>query len=327
MIAGCQVFPADNIWNTPVDNLGVSQNSASVIATIGANTHVHPDFGSGIWPPVTGGPIGIPFIDVPGTQPGRAVSFTYAGESDPGPYPIPDDPPIEGGADAAGDRHVLVLERDSCTLYELFDAHEQMDGSWQAGSGAIFDLASHDLRPDGWTSADAAGLPILPGLVRYDEVASGVITHALRFTAPQTRRAYVWPARHHASSLTGSQYPLMGARFRLRADYDISGYHTHVQTIMQALKTYGMILADNGSAWFISGAPDERWDNDVLTQLKDLAGGDFEMVNAIPLMVNPDSGQAAIPDPTPADNAWDCLPVRTGAKTRMICPPDPWGTD
>jgi hypothetical protein len=189
------------------------------------------------------------------------------------------------------DRHVLVLDRDTCILYELFYAFPQPGGSWEAGSGAIFDLSSHALRPAGWTSADAAGLPILPGLVGYEKVAAGEIRHALRFTAPQTRRAYVWPARHYASNLTGEQYPPMGQRFRLRAGFDVSGFSAEVQVILRALKTYGMILADNGSSWFISGVPDERWDNDALHELHDVKGSDFEAVDTSSLMVDPDSGQ------------------------------------
>ncbi|MCD6291496.1 MAG: cellulase family glycosylhydrolase, partial [Anaerolineae bacterium] len=212
--------------------------------------------------------------------------------SDPGPYPIPPDAPIEGGRGSDGDRHVLIVDRDHCMLYELYDAWPQPDGSWHAGSGAIFDLNSNALRPAGWTSADAAGLPILPGLVRYDEVAAGEIRHAIRFTAPRTRKAYVWPARHYASDLTAGRYPPMGQRFRLRADFDISGFSPQAQVILQALKRYGMILADNGRAWFISGAPDDRWDNDVLHELHQVHGTDFEAVDASSLIVHPDSAQA-----------------------------------
>ena len=289
-VAGCSVFPADNVWNTPVDTLPLDANSAAYVNTIGAAAHVHADFGSGTW---EGGPIGIPYVDVPSTQAKVPVTFTYADESDPGPYPIPPDAPIEGGSGSSGDRHVLVLERDNCILYELYDAWPQDGGSsWTAGSGAIFDLNSHALRPDTWTSADAAGLPILPGLIRYDEVAAGEIRHAIRFTAPQTRDAHIWPARHDASSHSGTQYPPMGQRFRLKASFDISGFSTETQVILQALKTYGMILADNGSSWFISGAPDERWNNTVLHELHDVYGSDFEAVDESSLMVNADSGQA-----------------------------------
>jgi len=292
-IAGCSVFPADNVWNTPVDTLPLDANSAAYVNTIGAGEHAHADFGSSTW---EGGPIGIPFVDVGSSQAKMPVTFDYADESDSGPYPIPPDAPIEGGSDSSGDRHVLVLERDNCILYELYDAWSQGgESSWIAGSGAIFDLNSHDLRPDTWTSADAAGLPILPGLVRYDEVAAGEIRHAIRFTAPQTRDAHIWPARHDASSLTGNQYPPMGQRFRLKADFDISDFSTETQVILRALQRYGMILADNGSSWFISGAPDERWDNDALHELHNVYGSDFEAVDESSLMVNPDSGQAQSP--------------------------------
>lgn len=288
-VSGCGMLPSNNIWNTPVDTLPVHANSAVYINTIGANDYVHADFGSGLW---NGGPIGIPFVTVSGSQPKVNVTFDYAGESDAGPYPIPPDAPIEGGAASDGDRHVLVLDKDNCILYELYYAYPQGDGSWTAGSGAIYDLKSNALRPAGWTSADAAGLPILPGLVRYDEVASGSIDHAIRFTVPQTRKAYVWPARHYASSLTGTQYPPMGQRFRLKASFDISGFSPKVQVILKALKKYGMILADNGSEWFISGVPDERWNNSQLHELHNVKGSDFEAVDVSSLMVSPNSGEA-----------------------------------
>jgi hypothetical protein len=291
-VAGCAVFPADNIWNVPVDQLPTDPNSDAFVNTIGADAYVHADFGSGDWPPGSGSPIGIPYTDVPGSQPKVNVTFGYDDESDRGPYPIPTDAPIEGGPGSDGDRHVLVVDRDNCALYELFDSVPQSDGSWDAGSGAIFELGSHALRPDSWTSADAAGLPILPGLVRYDEVTAGEIRHALRFTAPQTRKAHVWPARHDASSLTGTSYPPMGQRFRLKADFDVSGFSPEVQVILKALKKYGMILADNGSAWFISGVPDERWDNDALHELHQVKGADFQAVDVSSLIIRPDSGQA-----------------------------------
>jgi hypothetical protein len=287
-IAGCPLLPADNIWNTPADNLPLDPNSNVYINTIGAGRHVHADFGTGTW---EGFPIGIPFNIVNGNQPKSTVIFYYTSESDPGPYPIPDQPLIEGDPNGNGDRHILIVDRDDCILYELYAAYQQ-GSQWYAGSGAIFPLNSHILRPAGWTSADAAGLPMLPGLVRYEEVASGEIRHALRFTVPQTRRAYIWPARHYASSLTGSQYPPMGQRFRLKADYDISLFSLQARVIAQALKKYGLILADNGSAWFISGAPDERWDNDVLHELDVIVGSDFEAVDESSLMVDPDSGRS-----------------------------------
>jgi hypothetical protein len=288
-ISGCPLLPANNIWNTPIDTLPLATNSAQYINTIGAGTGLHADFGSGLW---NGGPIGIPYTTVPGTQEKVAITFDYDDESDPGPYPIPPDAPIEGGSLSDGDRHVLVLDKDNCILYEIYDAHPQGDGTWHAGSGAVYNLKSNALRPAGWTSADAAGLPILPGLVRYDEVASGEIDHALRFTVPQTQRKYVWPARHFASSLTGTQYPPMGQRFRLKATVDISGYSPQVRVILTALKKYGMILADNGSSWYISGVPDERWNNDVLHQLGNIKGSDLEAVDVSSLMINSNSGEA-----------------------------------
>ncbi len=287
-LAGCPLLPADNIWNTPVDNLPLDPNSNVYIATIGPGRHVHADFGAGTW---EGFPIGIPFNIVSGNQPKSSVIFYYPSESDPGPYPIPDRPLIEGDPNGNGDRHILIVDRDNCILYELYAAYQQ-NGQWSAGSGAIFPLNSHTLRPAGWTSADAAGLPMLPGLVRYEEVASGEIKHALRFTVPQTRKAFIWPARHYASSLTGSQYPPMGQRFRLKAGYDLSRFSPQARVIAQALKKYGLILADNGSAWYISGAPDERWDNDVLHELDVILGSDFEAVDESSLMMDSNSGQA-----------------------------------
>jgi hypothetical protein len=298
-LAGCPVFPMDNVWNTPIDNLPIDPRSSAYISAIGADKGVHPDFGSGLW---EGAPIGIPYNIVTGTQPKVNITFDYADESDPGPYPIPPNPDIEGGDSSSGDRHVLILDNDHCILYETWSTYPEQDGNWVAGSGAVFDLRSNALRPDSWTSADAAGLPILPGLVRYDEVADGEILHAIRFTAPNTRKAYVWPARHFASSLTGLNYPPMGQRFRLKADFDISGFSPEVQVILRALKKYGMILADNGSAWYISGAPDPRWDNDyVVSELREVKGSDFEAIDESYLMVNPDSGQAkqTLPDTQP----------------------------
>ena len=303
-LAGCPVLPADNVWNTPIDGLPIDPNSEAYIVTIGEDRGVHPDFGSGLW---EGAPIGIPYNIVPGTQPKVKITFDYEDESDPGPYPIPPGAEMEGGYNSDGDRHILVLDEDHCILYETWSTYPQADGSWHAGSGAIFDLQSNALRPSGWTSADAAGLPILPGLVRYDEVASGEIRHAIRFTVPKTRAGGGWPARHYASNLTELNYPPMGQRFRLKTDFDISGFSPTVQVILRALKRYGMILADNGSAWFISGAPDSRWNNDVLVEeLGQVKGSDFEAVDESSLMIDPDSGQARQEGPgvlfaTPAD--------------------------
>lgn len=289
-IGNCPVFPANNIWNARVDNLPVHPLSNAYVNTIGPMSLGHADFGSGLY---NGEPIGIPFITVPGTQPKVPVTFQYSDESDPGPYPIPPSAPIEGGGSSTGDRHVLVIDQDNCILYELYSAYPQPDGSWQAGSGAIFDLKANNLRPATWTSADAAGLPMFPGLARYDEVAAGAIKHALRFTVPSTQKAYLWPARHYASSITSTNYPPMGVRFRLKASFNISGFSPDVQVILQALKTYGMILADNGSAWYVSGAPDSRWNNNNLSEFRQLQGTDFEAVDESSLMIDPNSAQVA----------------------------------
>lgn len=294
-LGSCTVLPADNIWNTAIDQLPVSPSSSTYVNTIGAAAGVHADFGSGLW---DGGPIGIPYITVPGTQTKYPASFDYANESDPGPYAVPLNAPIEGGSASTGDRHAISVDVDHCILYELYSAYP-MTASWKAGSGAIYNLLSNNLRVATWTSADAAGLPIFPGLVRYDEIAAGEIRHALRFTVPKTQKAYVWPARHYASSLTGAQYPPMGVRFRLRADFDISSFSPTNQIILRALKKYGMMIADNGSAWFLSGAPDSRWNNDDLHNLGKIHGSDFEAVDVTGLMVTPDSGQAQQSTVTP----------------------------
>ena len=286
-LAGCPVFPADHAWNTPVDHLPVHPNSGAWIQRISLEKGLHPDFGSGTW---EGKRIGIPLNVTDGSAPKVRFDFDYADESDPGPYPMPEGALIEEG----DDHHLLVLDAGSCTLYELFDVRRTASG-WAAGSGAIFDLRGYELRPDGWTSADAAGLAILPGLVRYDEVASGEIKHALRFTADWTSAGHLWPARHHAP--TGApEDPPMGMRVRLRADFDTRGFSPEVRVILEALKKYGMVLADNGSDWFISGEPDERWNNDVLVgELYRVKGSDFEVVDTSGLIVDPDSGRARQP--------------------------------
>jgi hypothetical protein len=275
-IGGCPVFPADNPWNQRVDRLPVHPNSAAIVGSIGAEETLHPDFGSGLW---EGAPIGIPFVTVGGGQPKVPIRFEYAEESDPGPYPIPPSAPIEGGRDGDGDRHVIVVDRSSCRLYEVFAAFPQADGaSWTGGSGATWSLRSNRLRPRGWTSADAAGLPILPGLARYEEVKRGRIDHALRFTVSRSRRAYVYPARHHASDLTDPDLPAMGQRLRLKAGYDISGFPRQARIVLRALKRYGMIMADNGSDWYVSGAPHPGWSNGQLHTLDRVPGKAFEVV-------------------------------------------------
>jgi hypothetical protein len=273
----CDLFPKDNHWNIRVDRAPLHPNSDAIIRSIGPADSVHADFGSGRF---EGRPIGIPYTTVSKRQKRVRVSFEYADESDRGPYPIPRNAPIEGGRSADGDRHVIVVDRDRCRLYELFAAFPRSGGrSWRAGSGAIWSLKSNRLRPAGFTSADAAGLPILPGLARYEEVRRGRIDHALRFTVSRTRRAYVYPARHFASNLTDPDLPAMGQRVRLKASFDISRYPRQSRIVLRALQRYGMILADNGSDWFISGAPSSGWDNDDLHSLGGVKGSDFEVVD------------------------------------------------
>jgi hypothetical protein len=272
----CTIFPASNAWNQRVDALPAAASSAQLIASIGLSTGLHPDFGSGLY---DGRPIGIPFDVVSKATPRQRVVFDYADESDHLRYPIPRAVHIEGGRASSGDRHALLLDKDGCRLYELFALAPNADGSWKAGSGASWSLRSNAVRQAGWTSADAAGLPIFPGLARYDEVARGTIDHALRFTASRTRRAYVYPARHYASSSDDPSLPPMGTRVRLKAGVEIAGYPRQARIVLQALKTYGMILADNGSNWYVSGAPDPHWSNDALHALGGIKGSDFEVVD------------------------------------------------
>jgi hypothetical protein len=280
--SNCTLFPADSIWNTRVDSLPVAPDSDTWLASMDASsTNLHPDFG----PPS----YGIPFDVVSKRHPTVRVRFTYADESDRVRYPVDARTPVEGGSD----RHVLVVNKSTCTLYELF-AFDWNHGSPRAGSGAVWDLTSNALRPDGWTSADAAGLPIMPGLVRYDEVADGRITHAIRFTAELTRDRHVWPARHDAGSNDAS-YPPMGARFRLKASFDLTGFSAKAKVVLRAMKRYGLILADNGSNWYFQGARDGRWTNRLLDQLKSVPASAFEAVDTSSCMVDPDSGRAACP--------------------------------
>jgi len=301
-IGGCSVFPIDNIWNARVDSLPVDTHSGDYINSIGPSTTLHPDFGTFY----QNAPSGIPFAVVSSTQPTVPIAFFplpdgNAGESDPGPMPIPPDAPVEGGDTSTGDRHVLVVRQGECKLYELFNAHKGSDNSWTVSSSAVYDLNSNALRPDSWTSADAAGLPMLPGLVRYDEVKSGAINHAIRFTVNISQKSYVWPGRHYASNNTSLTRPPMAQRFRLKASVDISAFPTDIQVIFTAFKRYGIIVADNGSDWYISGAHDTRWNDDLLvTNFRKLKGSDFEAVNVSSLMVNKDSGQVkgAVPSPT-----------------------------
>jgi hypothetical protein len=273
-IAGCQIMPTDNAWNEKVDTLPVLSNSSALVANISSTNHtnLHADFGGG-------GAYGIPYMVVPSSQPKVPINYTaYGDESDPGPFPIPSNAPVEGGSTSDGDRHVIVLQQGSCHDYELYDAFWRGD-HWDADAGVNWNLGSDALRPLGWTSPDAAGLPILPGLANYDEVASGTITHALRFTVPHSQKGYIFPATHYASSSTDANLPPMGLRLRLKASFDLSKFHGEALTILQALKVYGMIVADNGSSWFISGAVDTRWNDTDLNQLKTVPGSAFEAVN------------------------------------------------
>lgn len=277
-LGGKLPFPEDNPWNQRIDSAPVDPLSRTLISQIGVQKNLFPDFGAGTW---EGAPIGIPYVVVSGDQPQVPIVYTaYGDESDPGPFPVPTNAPIEGHPNEEGDRHVLVIDRDHWKLYELFRSFSIADGQlWRADSGAVFDLAEHPSRPIGWTSADAAGLPIFPGLVRYEEVVEQKeIRHALRFTVSKTRRAYVSPATHYASRSADPRLPPMGMRVRLKADFDLSEFPPAAQVILTAMKRYGMILADNGSDWFISGSPDPRWDDDVLRTLKKVQGKDLEVV-------------------------------------------------
>jgi hypothetical protein len=271
----CAVFPKSSPWNQRVDRLPVAASSEAIVRSIGLDDHVHADFGSGLW---EGGPIGIPITVVGRKTKKSGVAFDYADESDRGPYPIPSNVKIEGGRQSSGDRHALLLDRDACRLYELFALYPSGKGRWKAGSGAIWNLRTNRMRPAGWTSADAAGLPILPGLARYDEVARGRIDHALRVTVSRTRKAYVSPARHWASDATDPNLPPMGLRLRLKASFSTAGYPRQARIVLEALKRYGMLVADNGSDWFLSGAPDPRWSNDQLHTLHRVPGSAFEVV-------------------------------------------------
>jgi hypothetical protein len=273
---GCTILPASNPLNRDISRAPLDPNSANYIAGIGLGGHLHPDFG-------TNPGYGIPYAVVGGHQPKVPIMFTEFGEeSDPGPYPIPPGAPVEGAGEA-GDRHVLVLQRGSCKLYELYAA-QRTGAGWDAGSGAVFNLRSNALRPAGWTSADAAGLPIFPLLVRYPEVRSGQIDHALRVTVTRTQRAYIHPANHFASSSTDPSLPPMGLRLRLKASYSLSGFHGQSLIVLRALKRYGLIVADNGSSWYITGAPDRRWNDQDLEQIKRVPGAEFEAVRSGPIL-------------------------------------------
>ena len=281
----CAVFPANNVWHADISGLPVHpRNEAWLSAMGGASVRLHPDFG-----PSDAQPFGIPYVVVPGSHSKVTVVFEYSDESDPGPYPFGPDTPIESGSD----RHALMIDSDTCLLYELFAA-DYAPAKSTAGSGAIFDLRSNALRPEGWTSADAAGLPIFAGLIRRDEVEAGVIDHAIRVTAEHTDRRYIWPARHQAGEADDPTLPPMGARFRLKAMFDISGFKMETQVILRAMKRHGLILADNGSNWFFGGASEYGWSNDVLDELKSVPAGAFQAVDTSSLMVSPNSGEARV---------------------------------
>lgn len=301
-ISGCQVLPTNNVWNTPVDNLPVAASSNAIVAYINAHggDNLHPDFGAGLW---EGAPIGIPYVPVPNGQTMVPIDFDQLGgwpeESDAGPYPIPSNAPIEGGPGSTGDRHVIVLRQTSCILYELYHSWPEgqngcaIPGSppgWCGLSGAIYELDSNALRPDGWTSADAAGLPILPALARWGEVNAGEIRHALRFTVDVTRQSWVWPARHEAGSTLDANAPPMGLRLRLKNGYDVSGHSPQVRALLRGLKKYGMLLADNGSNWYLTGIPHGSWTDSLVEEFHSIPGSQFEVVNVASLIVDPDSG-------------------------------------
>ena len=290
----CPLFPADSVWNTDISGLPVDPHSAQWLASMDAGSaDLHPDFGP------SGGsvPYGIPYAVVDSSHPKVSISFTYADESDPGPYPFGPDTPIEGGSNSSGDRHALMVDSSTCTLYELWDAQYSSSGS-TAGSGAIWSLQSNALRPAGWTSADAAGLPILPGLLRLDEVEAGMVTHAIRFTAARTDTSYIWPARHEAGAASDPSLPPMGARFRLKAAFDIAHYSTQAQVILRAMQHYGLILADNGSNWYFQGTADNGWPSSLIAELKTVPASAFEAIDESSLMVDPNSGQARQAAPT-----------------------------
>jgi hypothetical protein len=304
--ADCPLFPADNAWHADVSRLPVHPRSAAWITAMGGPTRrLHPDFG-----PAGAGeqPYGIPYVLVDGSYAKAAVSFDYDDESDAGPYPFGPDTPVEGGSD----RHALMVDRSSCVLYELFAAEYDPSGS-TAGSGAIWDLRSHDLRPAGWTSADAAGLPILPGLLRKDEVDLGVVDHAIRVTASRTDRGFVWPARHQAGAARDPNLPPMGGRFRLRGDFDLSPYRPDTRVVLRAMQRHGLIVADNGSDWYFTGTSEEGWDTGLLDELKRIPAGAFEAVDASSLMADPDSGRVAAAAPAPT--------TTTTASTTTTAPP------
>lgn len=285
----CPMFPANNVWNTPITNLPVDVLSSAWLSSMSSSTTLlHPDFGPSGDAAV---PYGIPFVVVSPRHPLVNVTFEYASESDRGPYPFGASTPIEGGQSSSGDRHAIMVNPKTCTLYELYDARYSSSSS-TAGSGAIWNLRSNRLRPASWTSADAAGLPILPGLVTYDEVLSGKITHAIRMTAERTDSTYLWPARHEAGARDDPSLPPMGARFRLKRTFNISQYSSQAQVVLRAMQQYGLILADNGSNWYFQGAADPRWPIALINALKTIPANAFQAVNEAGLEISRNSGAA-----------------------------------
>jgi hypothetical protein len=309
-LSGFRPFTANNLWNTDISAAPVDPNSDAIVNYIGANIGIHPDFGSGLY---QGSSMGIPYVVVNGTQANVAIDFSaYGDESDPGPMPVPNNAPIEGYPNPGnGDRHVLVLDNGNCWLYEMYSSYPNNDGSWNAGSAAVWDLLNDEQRPWTWTSADAAGLPIFAGLIRYDEVAAGKIPHALRFTLARSREAFVPPASHWAANSSDSLAAPMGMRLRLKSSFDVSGFSASNQVILNALKHYGMIMADNGSSMYISGAPDDRWSNDDLHNLGQITASDFEVV-----LMNPIYTSSNVPQgPTPAINSFSASPTSVPSGT------------
>lgn len=284
----CQVFPSDNVWHASIRHLPVDKHSKAWVRSIGKGDDLHPDFG-----PAYGAqpvPYGIPITYVSGSHRKVRVRFEYASESDHVRYPLGGDTRIEGGRNASGDRHALVVDKATCELYETFDTRHGAHG-WTAGSGAVWSLSSNKLRPAGWTSADAAGLPILPGLLRWDEVKAGHVDHAIRFTAPTTSRHYLWPARHQAGSTSSWSVPPMGARFRLKASFPTKGYSRDTKVVLRAMKTYGLILADNGSPWYFQGEATKKWPSSLISQLKTIPARAFQAVDESSLRVSRNSGR------------------------------------
>jgi len=329
----CPVFPADNVWNADISALPVNAHSGAWMASMGSSSrNLHPDFGpTGATPTDANPPYGIPFNLVDSSHPRVGVAFQYASESDPGPYPLGSDTHIEGGSGSTGDRHALVVDQSSCTLYETWNTQQASNGSWSAGSGAVFHLDRDALRPAGWTSADAAGLPIYPGLLKYDEVFSaGTVRHAIRFTAAPTDTSYLWPARHEAGARSDPSLPPMGARFRLKASFATSGFSAAAQVVLQAMKHYGLILADNGSDWYFQGSADDRWSDAFVSELKRIPAGAFEAVDESSLMVDPGSGAvktapppSAAPAPQPPPRASSPSPVPSAAPSPSPSPSPP----